>query len=107
MARLIAGLAQPAAGAPCQKPIQTDFSKLITTNGRTYLVAGCLDIAPAAGFPVVLAFHGGGEDVHTDTDTGTHARALTRTQTDTHTHSHVNTRALARTPPQTRAPKGR
>jgi polyhydroxybutyrate depolymerase len=29
-----------------------------------------LDIAPAAGFPVVLAFHGGGEDVHTDTDTG-------------------------------------
>jgi poly(3-hydroxybutyrate) depolymerase len=70
MAPLIAGLAPPAAGVPCLKPIQTDFTKLITTNGRTYLVAGCLDIAPAAGFPVVLAFHGGGESVHTATDTG-------------------------------------
>jgi polyhydroxybutyrate depolymerase len=60
----------PGTGGPCQKPIQPDFSKLITTNGRTYLVAGCLDTAPATGFPVVLAFHGGGEAVHTASDEG-------------------------------------
>lgn len=57
----------------CSNPINPELSSSrLRAAGfdRAYVVTGCADAVPAAGLPLIFAFHGGGERLHDADGTG-------------------------------------
>jgi polyhydroxybutyrate depolymerase len=59
--------------ASCKNPINSEKKPRLIKNQklhREFFLTGCADHVPPRGLPIIFAFHGGGEKLHTDKQSG-------------------------------------